>query len=201
MTDHTTSTLAEQALEVYDRKGEKAMLAFLMEHEQPLPTDEDSIQTGIYSLADGSIIEHMGDEESYYTIFNSPNMERRRANIPLNEQPGYIDQNIPLLPTPNSGNVIKEIMDWAESAAREDLDLTSNDDELISLYDVATLMPGIGNALKTAMAAQEQKPAGRRMPDYLDQMVTDCARDVLEDLPPEEFQALITAAAETLQKG
>ena len=198
MTSHPNANLAQQAFQIYDLKGEKAMLAFILENEET-SQHPDNMEPGMYLLNDGTAVKHDKEENGYYVTVYTRTTMHRPANIPIDKQPTFVNQHLPLLPNPDSSNVIKEIMDRAEAAAREETGLIL-DEDLVNLYDVLTLMPGLNTALRTAIAALGQKPRGRRMINYLDEMLTGCTDDTLATLPEEQFQKLIDAAKETLEK-
>lgn len=200
MTTQTTMTLAEQAFQVYDQNGEEAMLAFILENEQN-PQDPDNMETGLYLLTDGTAVEHTGDRPPHYSTVHTGTPTTRPAKLSTEQQPGFLNRDTALLQRPNSGDVIREIINQAESTARETVGLIY-DGNLLNLYDVVTLMPSLAMAIRESATAQNKGPFQRHSTVYLDQALKDWASDTLAVIPPHEFQRLIDRAQNVLeQKG
>ena len=198
MTTKVIVTLAEQAFQVYDQNGEEAMLAFILENEQP-PQDPDNMEPGLYLLTDGTAVQHTGDRLPRYSTIHTAIPTTRPAKLSTEQQPGLLNQDTALIQRPNSGDLIREIMDQAESAARETVGLIY-DGNLLNLYNVVTLMPSLAMAIRESAAAQNKGPFRRHSTVYLDQALKNWASDTLAAVPPHEFQRLIDRAQNVLEQ-
>ena len=200
MTTQATMTLAEQAFQVYDQNSEEAMLAFILENEQT-PQDPGNMEPGLYLLTDGTAVQHTGDRSPHYSTVHTGTPTTRPAKLSTEQQPGFLNRDTALLRRPNSGDVIREIMDQAESTVRETVGLIY-DGNLLNLYDVVTLMPSLAMAIRESATAQNKGPFRCHSTVYLDQALKNWASDTLAVLPPHEFQRLIDRAQNVLeQKG
>ena len=195
--------LAQRAFDIYDAEGEEARLSFILMNEEQAQNPDD-LDPGQYTLTDKTAIEHLGErgEDIYMARWGSNNNETRPATIKIENQPTYINLQVPLLTYPNAGSVVTEILDRVESAARGMLGLIY-DERFLTTYDAIKSMPGLPNAIRKAIAAQQSKPfPSHRMHDYLDAIIQDCASDVIAFLPESEYQGLIDKAVQKLeQKG
>lgn len=200
MTERDLRDLTQKAFDIYDHDGEEAMLAFLIENEKQ-PQDENDLEQGLYLLDDGTAVEHSGDSHSVYIARYGRNRgQTRPATISINDQPGFINTRTPVLASPTSGDVIKQVLAQAESFARQETGLVF-DDDLLTVYDAVKRMPGLDRALRLAIEAENKRePAGRKMADYLDHIVERCAEDAVRLLPRKEFSNLIAAAVHKLEQ-
>ena len=198
MTTADTKTLAEHAFDIYDQEGEEAMLAFILKNEIP-PDNKDDMESGFYELNDGTVIQHTGDQYLQYVTVHTETQAQRPAAIPIDKQPGLLEREIPLLPRPNSGDIIDMIMATAESQAREEVGLIY-DDNLLDLYQVVVLMPSLPAALRTAIGAQNQRPMDRYNSISVDNLIQHCTKDTLAAMPPSEYDKLVRAAKQKLEE-
>ena len=198
MTTADTKTLAEHAFDIYDQEGEEAMLAFILKNEIP-PDNKDDMKSGFYELNDGTVIQHTGDQDLQYVTVHTETQAHRPAAIPIDKQPGLLEREIPLLPRPNSGDIIDTIMATAESRAREEVGLIY-DDNLLDLYQVVVLMPSLPAALRTAIGAQTQRPMDRYNSISVDNLIQHCTNDTLAAMPPSEYDKLVSAAKQKLEE-
>ena len=107
----TEQNMAQQALRIYDERGEEAMAAFLIEHEdrgKTGPWDEWS-----YRLEDGSVIDVSLGPGGTYVMITEPGSPERPAA--LTDLPPFFDRHQPMLGWPNAGTVMRDAI---ESAVR-----------------------------------------------------------------------------------
>ena len=211
MTTITPPTdLAHQAFEKYDQEGEEAMLSFLLLHEHHRGVQEDN-RSRLYALTDGTAVHHLntpgpytvlhqGVKGHYTAIGGSEDGRIRPANIPDEHQPAPVDMQRPLLGAPNIASVVKEILEWAEQQAREQIGLIY-DDDFLELYDAASTMPELQAAVTKALELNEHKPLpGRKIYDYLDAVTSEIATDTLAFLPLGQRDRLVERAKTKLEK-
>ena len=136
------------------------------------------MEPGLYQLNDGTVIQHTGDQDLQYVTVHTGRAAQRPAAIPIDKQPGLLERETPLLPRPNSGDIIDTIMARAESRAREEVGLIY-DDNLLDLYQVVVLMPSLPAALRTAISAQSQRPMDRYNSISMDNLIQHCTKDTL----------------------
>ena len=213
--------LAHQAFEMYDTAGEEAMLSFLLLHERHTDTEESN-GSRLYRLTDGTAVHHLntpgpytvlhrginghytvlhrGINGHYRAIHGSEDGRIRPAEIADEHQPAYVDMQRPLLGAPNAASVVRELLAWAEQQAREHVGLIY-DDDFLDLYDAASSMPELQEAINKALELSEDKPLpGRKIYDYLDAVVSEIATDTLEFLPLEQRELLVERAKAKLEK-
>ena len=200
--NHEPKNLADQAFDVYDRDGEEAMLAFILQHEHQ-GLNGDNLNPGRYILNDGTEIHWLGGNHPSYIARQVTFPQHRLAAIPLDRQPEYIKRTTPILHTPNSGDIMKELIERAENQAREELGLQEdpNEDTVLDLYDLISSTPNLSQTLRAAIDDQNQrKLPGRNMEYYLDAVVSECVDNVLRSLPTRERQTLVDRAKDKLSR-
>ena len=200
MSTNDSRPLAEQAFDTYDKHGEEAMLAFILLHQNQT-LHGDNLHPGTYILEDSTEIHWLGGKHPSYAARQVSQPEQRPATIPIDKQPGYISRTKPIMATPNSGDIMNEMMERAEAEARDQLSIEGQEDDqnVLNLYDLISLTPHLDSALPAAIAEQTNKPLpGRKMHDYLDALRSNCTDTVIASLPPSEFNALVDQAKSRL---
>ena len=193
MTDEPTKDLAQRAFDIYDQDGEVDMLSFIIENEKRDQSAQD-IEPGLFTLADDTAIQHLGLQKPLYEArWSANNASTRPATMQIDRLPPYIDMKMPVLPTPNAGHILKEILDQAESLSRQEVGLI-HDGKLLTLYDALTSMPGLETALKLALDLQSRKPMTAQMKDHLNEIVTNCVQDTIDFMPEGQFHTLVGRA-------
>ena len=112
----TPTILSNRAFEVYDEKGEPAMISFLVENRDRDTEYEDPYKMGIFPLADGSFIEIPLGENSYH---NPHSGETRPKALGDSQIPPFPMKSVVVLDWPNSETIRDRVI---RKAAREAVD-------------------------------------------------------------------------------
>ena len=186
-------SMAQQACRIYDKDGETAMLSFLLENEQPPPTD--NIPPTSFILPDGSRVQCLTSRYCFISADTSFAKERP-SRTSLQTNPALLRRHQAILPWPDATSIMRAITQEAALKAQQVLGIEPDTDlNPLTLLDVIASAPGFQPALQTALRRMSQAPLpGRRIYDYLDQAVEDHAKATIEAMPQEDFDHLVEIA-------
>ena len=156
-------TMAEDAVNVYDRHGEQAMLNHLADVFS-WSNEANTVweASGIQLLADGSAVHHVGGN-LYCFIWRDGyggfHRNERLANVPVSERPyPHLDHRT-AVDWPATRDVWKDVMRELVTEACDDNDLDEYPDndqdytELASVHEVCSIAPEIPGLFKEAFEA------------------------------------------------
>ena len=212
MTSMTPETLSNRAFEVYDEKGEQAMLSFLVDNRDTDTEYQDPYKMGIFPLADGSFIETSPDKESYHNIHS---WETRPKALPDSQIPPFPMKSVAVLDWPNSESIRyravqkaaqKAMDELREEYEKQGLDPDSaprvNDLYIETLVDTAEALaaaPGLDQAIRKSM--EEAHSVRDDVLQFFDELEAEHAQDALYGLPEKQRHDLVQAAKEKIKSG
>ena len=190
-----SATLAQQALAIYDRKGEFAVLPFMMAN---ITSADDAhanwTENGYCLMDDGSDVVHQAG--AYVFGWHSPDTghqvsAQRFSAMPDHGRPTPISAFArPVLRWPNRDNVWSAAMDIVESKYAN----TVQDDLIADPADSYRLAPSMYHAISTAI---DEANTNDYVAKYADGISSDIAERAIAMVQPQELQALIHHLAET----
>ena len=201
-------SLAERAFRIYDTKGEKAMIAFLLENR-------DQVQAGTAStfrLQDNSSVQKEREGRTYLDPETGDTRERTPSmHIPLPLRPA-----VPMLSEPNSDTVLEKLMErvaWeargeisyriehGESSGEKPCQSDSAYAEMMNLYEVITAAPSVGQAVRRGMELRNEEAFTGDVLDMLDEYTKEYARLALyKFLPIRQKATLVQAMIRTIEE-
>ena len=193
-------TLAQQALEVYDQKGEFAMLPFAMAHCRPKDEADDDhsdwTERGYLLLDDGSDITHLGGCYHFGWHSRETGFEthvQRPSAMPDDGRPEPTSPTPrPVIAWPHLYNVWESFMDIVWESVMDIVQYRASNDEgdrIITEPDVSyRLAPSLNNAIRQAIAKAE---TGGYIDKYADNIARDIADKTIELIQPHELAALV----------
>ncbi len=212
MTPDTPTILSNRAFEIYDEKGEQAMLSFIVDNRDRDTEYEDPYRMGIFPLADGSVIETTLNQENYH---NQHNWETRPKALGDSQIPPFPMKIVAVLGWPNSETIrdravqkaVQKAMDeLKEEHQKRGLDPDSaprvNDLYIETFVDTAEALaaaPGLDQAIRKSM--EETHSVRDDVLQFLDELESEYAQDALYTLPEKQRQDLIQAAKEKIRSG
>ena len=185
-------TLAQQALNVYDRKGEFAMLPFMMENMSPAEDSGANWQNHGYSLMDdgSDIVHHDG---RYAFGWHDPETDRettaeRFSAMPDHGRPEPTKTAItPVMKWPNRDNVWSTVMDIVEYRSYR-----QTEDSVITEPDASyRIAPSLYHAISAAIDSAKTSDYVAKYVDNITRSVADAAVELVQ---PDELQALVDHA-------
>ena len=191
----SNATLAQQALAIYDTKGEFAMLPFAMNHCRPKDQDDDHddwTESGYLLLDDGSDITHLNGHY-YFGWHNRQTGHQthveRTSQMPDDSRPEpTATKPLPVVPSPNLYTVWQSVMDAVENLYDQ-----ADGNPVIQQPDTSyRLAPSLNNAIRQAIAEAKTMHYLEKYSDAIDREVANAA---LTLLPPDEIQALVDFVA------
>ena len=194
----SSATLAQQALEIYDARGEFAMLPFTMDRARPKDQGDDDhgdwIDRGYLLLDDGSDITHLNGTYMFgwhSTETGHQTHVQRHSAMPDDGRPSPTRSNpLPIIAWPHLYNAWESVMDIVEHRAGNE-----GRDSIITDPDVAyKLAPSLNNAIRRAIT---QANTSDYVSKYVDNISQDVANAAIEMMPLQELQALIDHANAT----
>ena len=191
MEEKNTGAMSTEAVGIYDRDGEKAMLAFIMRNERhPGPGGEP--ESGRYVMEDGSEVwfEEPGGE------YRDGQTGEMRPQV-LDPAPQF-NLHTPALEQPSSGSVLDMITRKAENMARLELGLPMTKNGLLDIYEVLTTAPGMDQAIRMGIASERRSPSTSQRKLALEHLEDKCSEAAIRELPDGEHRALIALAREKL---
>ena len=188
-----STTLAQQALTLYDEKGEFAMLPFLMAN---VSAAEDVAQNwherGYCLMDDGSDVIHHGGRYAFgwhNPATGKQTCTERFAAMPEHGRPNPTKTaETPVMRFPNRNDVWNALMDIVEHISDK---LTS--DNLIHDYVVSyEITPSLYHAISAAIASAK---TDEYIAAYADEIAMKIARVAYKMVQPDEMKALIDYAS------
>ena len=190
-----SATLAQQALDIYDHKGEFAALPFMMAN---ITSADDAhanwTENGYCLMDDGSdVVHHAGvyvfgwhsSDTGYQTS------ARRFSAMPDHGRPTPTSEfATPVLRWPNRDNVWSAAMDIVETKYTD----TDGDALIADPADSYRLAPSMYHAISTAI---DEANTNDYVAKYVDGNSSDLAERAIAMVQPQELQALIHHLAET----
>lgn len=191
-------TLAQQALEIHDRKGEFAMLVFAVANMKPTEQPEDWTEQGYCELDDGSDIVHQNG--LYMFGWHQRQSGRhthaiRHAAMPEDGRPDPFHTNPePALILPNRSHITDALLDDVERRAHRE---PERDGYAFAQHqDAYTLAPSLHHAVSVTLRSHH---AGRRVDRYVERYVDAIARELADQainlVAPDDLRALVDHAA------
>ena len=191
-------SLSQQALEVYDQKGEFAMITFAMSNvytSEDVPQDWE--QRGYCLLDDGSSITHYNGQ--YLFVWHNGETEthaKRFAAMPENGRPTPTKtHDTPVMKWPNRAEVWNAVVNMVEHRSDK-----MTDQYVIIEPDVTyRISPSLYHAISNAMEGAKTRDSVEK---YADNICSDIAAAAVLMIQPDELQALIDHAtnAETREQ-
>ena len=206
-----TTPLAQRALQVYDRNGEKSMLEFLAENRAEPPSGEkDYRETRFYLLGDGTMVQHSTDDNLH--IFSWAGKQGSRSVHETETRPVALGPeeylSVPaylyfprgvyaMLDWPNSESVRNAVTERAEEEARRRLGEEAGYGPLLNGHESIAVTPGLDLALREAFGEYD-------IPEHLlvqlDAEQQVLAGQAIERLPTGQFEQLVQAAVRKLRE-
>ena len=88
-----TPVMAQHAMDIYDHRGEFAMLPYIMNNATPHQSNEEWLKTGQLHLRDGSTINHRKYAYSFsWQEDGEHRAHQRPAAMPVDGRPDVSDQ-------------------------------------------------------------------------------------------------------------
>ena len=194
MSDNTTIapsiSLSQQALEVYDQKGEFAMITFAMNNvyvSEDVPIDWE--QRGYCLLDDGSDISHYNGQYMFgWHKGEAETHAKRFSAMPENGRPTPTKtHDTPVMKWPNRAEVWNALVDIVEYRSNK-----MTDEYVISEPDVTyRISPSLYHAISNAIEAAKTNGFVEK---YADTICSDIATAAVQMIQPDELQALIDHA-------
>ena len=191
-------TLAQQALEVYHKKGEFAMLPFMMNNVRPSEeTNQNWQERGYCLLDDGSVVIH---NDGQYTFgWHDQNSDKethtqRYSAMPDNgrPEPTKTDQT-PVMKSPDHNDVWNSVVDIIEFRSDK-----QTDQPVITEADVTyRISPSLYHAISKAISEAQTH---HYVEKYIDNISQDIADFAVNMVNPTELQALIDHATYATQQ-
>ena len=185
------TTLAQQALQVFDHKGEEAMWSFLSQNqpEEPDTTGLRPFPRTAY-LEDGSKV-HLLDGR--YTLLETLDEPERPSTADPSLIPRIFKHPLPLFRWPNQESLYDEIIQLAIETAFEQKTPGTPDPTSFSASDVRELIrPAFQAAYSITLM---NKPESPDLTDYLDADLMSLAKDLFDGMSPPQQQKLMDQAA------
>ena len=194
--------LATQAINVYDRDGELIMLDFIVANQATTGDhQEPTWDTGVYNLADGTIVEHHQDHYYFWadrTDASVKNMEKRPATI-RKEDFRFPGPTISMIKWPNSLTIQTAVIEAAEAQARRVMGMSPAPDPVLNVHTSNGMAPSLREAVRNAIREREFK-VSQELEAELDWEMKLRADMALTKLPPEEFNRLVDEAVKRIQE-
>ena len=194
----SATTLAQQAMDILETRGEYAMQPFLMNAADPSTTSQqDWFKNGQLILEDGSWVEHT--DMMYYAFhWYEPGADTeecvlRASAMPPAGRPSPRLFTEPVLAFPSQEEVVLRIVHTMERRLGLDLEEAS-----ISNHEAFRASPSLYEALGEAV---QNFDATRYIEMYEDNILTVVALDAINRIGPEEATCLdraVAKAAETM---
>ena len=197
-------SLAQWALETYDREGEAGLLDFLIINRDSNPRSREQTrkhwQDGLHILQDLSSVRIKPHENVYSFYWPGGHAIRPASELAL-AMPLPPEPDVPMLPWPGVESIVWAMIHRVERQVREELGLEApsapGGDPILNRYQSLILAPDIYER------AREFVQNVYDMPDsilsILDEEQEHCAEMALESLPEEQMAALYNAAAKAVQ--
>ena len=194
--EHAPSvTLAQQALDVYDRRGEFAMLPFMMANMSPAEDSGANWQNRGYGLMDdGSDIVHQ--DGRYAFGWHDPETDKettaeRFSAMPDHGRPEPTKTDVtPVMKWPNRNDVWSTVMDLVEYRSDKQAE-----DSVITEPDVSyRIAPSLYHAISAAIDSAE---TSHYVAKHVDNIARNVADEAVKLVQPDELQALVDHATNT----
>lgn len=194
MPDNTTIapsiTLSQQALQIYDQKGEFAMITFAMNNvytSEDVPHDWE--QRGYCRLDDGSDITHYNGQYMFgWHNGEAETHAKRFSAMPEHGRPAPTKtHDTPVMKWPNRAEVWNTVANIIENRSDK-----MTDEYVITEPDVTyRISPSLYHAISNAIEAAK---TGDFVGKYADNICSNIATAAVLMIQPDELQALIDHA-------
>lgn len=181
------ATLAEQAVNIFDKRGEFAMIAFIMARISPREPPAPWLQHGLCTLEDLSTVLHHNGRYHFSPTPGDPNPAVRTAAMRTEQRPEPMPNPTPLFTRPNFQSVWNAVIEDIET----DLGLLITSPIICNRRSYRAA-PGLYAAIQHAIT-EFRNTAGDDYPYDVDEAVISCAQRAFASLDAKQQQALIEA--------
>ena len=182
-------TLAQQAMEIYQQRGEFAMVTFAIVNMRATDEPDRWTSDGYCQLDDGSTILHQDGE--YQIGWTNPDIAthhlvRLPSTMPPKGRPSPVNTDpAPIIHWPNRSHIMESLLDAVEAQAGR------RPGEAFAIPNTDTahrLAPSLHHAVTAAIAATD---TARYVEKHVDSISRDIADQALEFMQPQDLAVLL----------
>ena len=200
MPDNPKHPLAEQALETFDLQGQDEATRFTVQNLSDGPQPAHSLDTRVYVLSDRSVVQFSDGAATFVWQHRQDHpgnvsIERRAMVLKDNKLPGPAPQSVHMCRWPNEQDLYQSFLEMVQTEAHRRLGQDPPDFATMPEHLVHLHAPDLHIQAKDVLNSFELSDT---LMQTLDAELQHCADTLADQLPKDQFEALVTQATSAL---
>ena len=201
MSDNQKHPLAEQALEIFNLQGQDEATRFTVQNLSDGPHQPAHSQgTHVYVLSDQSIVQFNPGTatfawQDHHDPPNGTSIEARTMSLKDNKLPGPDPQRVHMCDWPNEQDLYQSFLEMVQTEAHRRLGQELHDYANMPEHLLHLQAPDLHTLAKDVLSSFEPSDI---LVQTLDAELQHCADTLADQLPKDQFEALVTQVMSAL---